>query len=242
MKTQLYKFYEGAIESLLPESFMNVAAVRYVPDHQEVFTDPEHDATFTMEIMQSPPASHTGSAAEYFFAALGKGNAAKECEVESSEEEDAPLSTPTSSSSSPSSASSPPPLKISRISSLVGLQRDVKRFGAGDEEEESETKQQARSPSSGDDLRIHIASIRLSPTFAELGEDTGGGVEIVVSLACPIRFGNPLNAKEFSVMEALESSEVFKRALESFKINDYSLFSPPAPPPSSSSLENGAGV
>jgi hypothetical protein len=67
--------YGGAIQTLLPTSFLDVSDLRPIPDHQEVFLDPSDDSCIIVELMElDTEHGDGGGAIRHQFAELASQN------------------------------------------------------------------------------------------------------------------------------------------------------------------------
>lgn len=67
--------YGGAIQALLPTSFLDVSDLRPIPDHQEVFLDPSDDSCIIVELMELDTEHGDGEGAiRHQFAELASQN------------------------------------------------------------------------------------------------------------------------------------------------------------------------
>jgi hypothetical protein len=72
----LLGLFGGALTLELPASFMDISAIRQVPDHQEVFMDKDSDISFIIELLGGDSSVPDAEAAAYYFNDLAECNEA----------------------------------------------------------------------------------------------------------------------------------------------------------------------
>eukprot|EP00005_Dracoamoeba_jomungandri_P006007 CAMPEP_0174262218 /NCGR_PEP_ID=MMETSP0439-20130205/12845_1 /TAXON_ID=0 /ORGANISM="Stereomyxa ramosa, Strain Chinc5" /LENGTH=194 /DNA_ID=CAMNT_0015346891 /DNA_START=208 /DNA_END=792 /DNA_ORIENTATION=- len=73
--------YGGAITCIIPTRFFDVSKIRQVPDHQEVFTDIDTDASLIIELNSRVASSSDEEAAKVHFEQLAEDNCAPSSSV-----------------------------------------------------------------------------------------------------------------------------------------------------------------
>ncbi|TYZ64718.1 hypothetical protein PybrP1_002531 [[Pythium] brassicae (nom. inval.)] len=188
------ELFGGAISCSIPGSFADVSEFRQVPDNQEVFADAQSDQCVIMELLQRETGVRDEDSARFFFNEVASANGCAPADVE---ERHAELL----------SAAAAPLLGTDNradaavVSVVVGDQR-VAKFREGD--------------GAKNVVRVFLANIRL-PSAA---------TDVVLTVSVPLQI-NPASssARSFQFDNSAEvGAEVFKRAVQSFAVHDWSLF------------------
>ncbi|CAL0318260.1 unnamed protein product [Lupinus luteus] len=73
--------FEGKISSTFPHRFQDISNIREVPDHQEVFADPSRDESLIFELLEYKPDVADNGSATWFLQDLAGEQDAEGCVV-----------------------------------------------------------------------------------------------------------------------------------------------------------------
>ncbi|CAM9688616.1 unnamed protein product [Choristocarpus tenellus] len=202
------KLFGGAMECLLPTSFLDVSNIRQVPDNQEVFVSRDGDISLMVELLSLEPDLTEGQSASFFFDDLAKVNEA----VSSHRDFCGDLT-----------ESIMPKLKSFPKSALVGRQTITKHRSDGSPHDVLIYLVNVRLLKAETDLLISVNTPCHQELSEKCGDDTyikifSGGTGFDVEAAGP----RPGVGKEADEVEQLVN--LFPEFLRSFNILDWSLF------------------
>ncbi|KAF3439442.1 hypothetical protein FNV43_RR17720 [Rhamnella rubrinervis] len=187
--------FGGAIASTFPNRFQDVSDIRQVPDHQEVFGDPARDESLIFELLDLKQDVGDDGSATWFLQDL-----ATEQEAEGSMviEQSGVIEAPT--------------LCYRNIPAVVTTAVGQMAISKGRQGREAQNV-----------VRVYVANLRLKEVTTD----------VLITAYEPIHI-NPLSESASAVgagfaVPAAQSgcmpmAEVFKLAVSSFKVNDWSLF------------------
>ncbi|KAL8143125.1 hypothetical protein V2J09_016157 [Rumex salicifolius] len=187
--------FGGAISCIFPLRFEDVSNIREVPDQQEVFVDPARDESLIFELLEYKHEVADNGSANWFLQDLAS-------------EQDADGGTVIEQSGIVDA----PGLSYKNIPSVVTNAVGQMAISKGRQGKEAQNI-----------VRVYLANLRLK------GVDT----DILITAYEPLVI-NPLSESAISVGPGVATpaaqtgltpvSEVFKLAVSSFKVNDWSLF------------------
>ncbi|KAI4373604.1 hypothetical protein MLD38_011713 [Melastoma candidum] len=187
--------FGGAVSTTFPLSFQDVSEVRQVPDHQEVFADPWRDQSLIFELLELKQDVEDHGSAVWFLQDIAAVQDAGQCTLlEQSGVVEAPWLVYQSTPAVISTV-------IGQMSISKGRQgRDAQNVG-----------------------RVYLADLRLKEV----------NTDMLITAYEPILI-NPLSESATTVVSGLAASateagvmpmaEVFKLAVSSLKVHDWSLF------------------
>ncbi|CAL0308123.1 unnamed protein product [Lupinus luteus] len=73
--------FGGSISSTFPRRFQDISNIREVPDHQEVFADPSRDESLIFELLEYKPDVADNGSATWFLQDLAREQDAEGCVV-----------------------------------------------------------------------------------------------------------------------------------------------------------------
>ncbi|KAI4368689.1 hypothetical protein MLD38_017219 [Melastoma candidum] len=187
--------FSGALSTAFPLRFQDVSEVRQVPDHQEVFADPSRDESLIFELLELKHDVGDQGSAVWFLQDLATEQDAGQCMLlEQSGVIEAPWLVYQST-----------PAVITTAIGQMGISKG----------------RQGRDAQNV--VRVYLANLRLKEV----------NTDILITAYEPILI-NPLSESATTVGSGLASSaaeagvmpmaEVFKHAVSSFKVHDWSLF------------------
>ncbi|XP_060196817.1 uncharacterized protein LOC132626093 isoform X2 [Lycium barbarum] len=190
-----YPLFGGAISTIFPRRFQDVSNVRQVPDHQEVFVDPARDESLIIELLDLKVDVADSGSATWFLQDLAN-------------EQDAEGTTINEQSAvfeAPGLCYRNTPVVITTV---VG-QMAVSKGRQGREAQNL--------------VKVYLANIRLKEV----------GTDVLITAYEPLVI-NPLSESATAVgagvavpaahSGVMPMAEVFKLAVSSFKVHDWSLF------------------
>ncbi|XP_023552843.1 probable ran guanine nucleotide release factor [Cucurbita pepo subsp. pepo] len=187
--------FGGAIVSTFPIRFQDVSNIRQVPDHQEVFVDPSRDESLIFELLDFKHDVEDNGSAVWFLQDLAT-------------EQDAEGSVVIEQSG----VIEAPGLCYANIPSVVTTAVGQMAISKGRQGREAQNI-----------VRVYLANLRLKAV----------GTDVLICAYEPILI-NPLSESASSVGSGLATPasqsgcmpmpEVFKLALSSFKVCDWSIF------------------
>ncbi|KAJ4711315.1 Ran guanine nucleotide release factor [Melia azedarach] len=191
--------FGGAISSTFPHRFEDVSKIRQVPDHQEVFVDPSRDESLIFELLDfKHDVGDTGSAA-WFLQDLATEQDAEGCTLLEQ-----------------SGVVEVPGLCYRTVPAVVTTAVGQMAISKGRQGREAQNI-----------VKVYLANLRLKEV----------GTDVLVTAYEPLVI-NPLSESASTVgagiaVPATQSgfmpmSEVFRLAVSSFKVNEWSLFGAPA--------------
>ncbi|XP_056165066.1 uncharacterized protein LOC130134509 isoform X2 [Syzygium oleosum] len=187
--------FGGAIGSRFPNRFEDVSNIRQVPDHQEVFVDPSRDESLIFELLDfKHEVGDSGSAAWFLQDLATEQDAEQGMVIEQSAVVEAPGLTYRNTPAV--------------VTTAVG-QMAISKGRQGREAQNI--------------VRVYLANLRLKEV----------GTDVLIAAYEPILI-NPLSESARTVGAGLTApasqsgympmADVFKLAVSSFKVNDWSLF------------------
>ncbi|XP_021299878.1 probable ran guanine nucleotide release factor isoform X2 [Herrania umbratica] len=214
MSADLYSerpLFGGAILTTFPLRFQDVSNIRQVPDHQEVFVDPARDESLIFELLDYKHEVGDDGSAVWFLQDLA---------VEQDGEGFTLLEQ--------SAAVEAPGLRYRNIPAVVttavGQMIWKLELSSGLQYVAVSKGRQGREAQNI--IKVYLANLRLKEV----------GTDVLITAYEPI-FIHPLSHSASAVgaglaVPAMQSGfvpmvEVFKLAVTSFKVNDWSLFTPP---------------
>ncbi|CAN4118847.1 unnamed protein product [Withania somnifera] len=193
--TAVHPLFGGAISSTFPLRFQDVGNVRQVPDHQEVFVDPARDESLIIELLDLKVDVADSGSATWFLQDLA-------------DEQDAEGTTITEQSA----VFTAPELCYRNMPAVITTAVGQMAVSKGRQGREAQNL-----------VKVYLANIRLKEV----------GTEVLITAYEPLVI-NPLSESATAVgagvaVPAAQSgimpmAEVFKLAVSSFKVHDWSLF------------------
>lgn len=190
-----HSLFGGAILSTFPNRFQDVSDIRQVPDHQEAFADPSRDESLIFELLEfKPDVADLGSAAWFLQDLAREQDAEGTLVIEQSGVVDAPG------------------LIYNNISAVVTTavgQMAISKGRQGREAQNIVKVYLANLRIKGVDTDVLVTAyepIAINP-FSESADTVGAGIAVPATQAGLM----PMN-------------EVFKLAVTSFNVHDWSLF------------------
>ncbi|KAJ0095581.1 hypothetical protein Patl1_15878 [Pistacia atlantica] len=187
--------FGGAITSTFPQRLQDVGDIRKVPDHQEVFVDPARDESLMFELLDFKHEVADSESANWFLQDLATEQDAEGCALLEQ-----------------SGVIEAPGLPFGNIPAVFTTAVGQMAISKGRQGREAQNI-----------LRVYLANLRLR----QVGTD-------VLVIAYEPTVINPLSESASTVGAGLAVpaaqcglmpvSEVFKLAVSSFKVNDWSLF------------------
>ncbi|KAK6802860.1 hypothetical protein RDI58_000644 [Solanum bulbocastanum] len=193
--TAVRSLFGGAISTTFPIRFQDVSNVRQVPDHQEVFVDPERDESLIIELLDLKMDVADSGSATWFLQDLAN-------------EQEAEGTTITEQSA----VFEAPELCYRNMPAVIITAIGQMAVAKGRQGREAQNL-----------VKVYLANIRLK----EVGTDvliTAYEPLVINPLsesATAVRAGMAVPAAQSGVMPM---AEVFKLAVSSFKVHDWSLF------------------
>ncbi|GAY36627.1 hypothetical protein CUMW_023410 [Citrus unshiu] len=187
--------FGGAISSSFPHRFQDVSNIRQVPDHQEVFVDPSRDESLIFELLDFKLDVGDNGSAAWFLQDLATEQDAEGCTLlEQSGVVEAPV------------------LRYKDLPATVTTAVGQMAISKGRQGREAQNI-----------VKVYLANLRLK----EVGTDVLVTayepllINPLSEIASTVGAGLPVPATQSGFMQM---SEVFKLAVSSFKVNDWSLF------------------
>ncbi|KAK2636235.1 hypothetical protein Ddye_031027 [Dipteronia dyeriana] len=187
--------FGGAIATIFPHRFEDVSNIRQVPDHQEVFVDPARDESLIFELLDFKDDVGDNGSAAWFLQDLATEQDAEGCTLLEQ-----------------SGVVEAPGLRYRNIPAVVTTAAGQMAISKGRQGREAQNI-----------VKVYLTNFRLKEV----------GTDVLVTAYEPILI-NPLSESANAVgaglaVPAAQSgimplSEVFKLAVSSFKVNDWSLF------------------
>ncbi|TXG56483.1 hypothetical protein EZV62_017796 [Acer yangbiense] len=187
--------FGGAIATTFPHRFQDVSNIRQVPDHQEVFVDPARDESLIFELLDFKDDVGDNGSAAWFLQDLATEQDAEGCTLLEQ-----------------SGVVEAPGLRYRNIPAVVTTAAGQMAISKGRQGREAQNL-----------VKVYLANFRLKEV------DT----DVLVTAYEPILI-NPLSESANTVgaglaVPAAQSgimplTEVYKLAVSSFKVNDWSLF------------------
>ncbi|KAK1552972.1 hypothetical protein Q3G72_026569 [Acer saccharum] len=187
--------FGGAIAATFPHRFQDVSNVRQVPDHQEVFVDPARDESLIFELLDFKDDVGDNGSAAWFLQDLATEQDAEGCTLLEQ-----------------SGVVEAPGLRYRNIPAVVTTAAGQMAISKGRQGREAQNL-----------VKVYLANFRLKEV----------GTDVLVTAYEPILI-NPLSESANTVgaglaVPAAQSgimplTEVYKLAVSSFKVNDWSLF------------------
>ncbi|KAK4841889.1 hypothetical protein QYF36_012085 [Acer negundo] len=187
--------FGGAIASTFPHRFQDVSNVRQVPDHQEVFVDPARDESLIFELLDFKDDVGDNGSAAWFLQDLATEQDAEGCTLLEQ-----------------SGVVEAPGLRYRNIPAVVTTAAGQMAISKGRQGREAQNI-----------VKVYLANFRLKEV----------GTDVLVNAYEPILI-NPLSESANTVgaglaVPAAQSgimplTEVYKLAVSTFKVNDWSLF------------------
>ncbi|KAK3223070.1 hypothetical protein Dsin_010095 [Dipteronia sinensis] len=191
--------FGGAIATAFPHRFQDVSNIRQVPDHQEVFVDPARDESLIFELLDFKDDVGDNGSAAWFLQDLATEQDAEGCTLLEQ-----------------SGVVEAPGLHYRNIPAVVTTAAGQMAISKGRQGREAQNI-----------VKVYLANFRLKEV----------GTDVLATAYEPIII-NPLSESANAVgaglaVPAAQSgimplSEVFKLAVSSFTVNDWSLFGPAA--------------
>eukprot|EP01125_Pyxidicula_operculata_P001637 TRINITY_DN11480_c0_g1_i1.p1 TRINITY_DN11480_c0_g1~~TRINITY_DN11480_c0_g1_i1.p1 ORF type:complete len:189 (-),score=28.82 TRINITY_DN11480_c0_g1_i1:144-710(-) len=82
MNPQPRELYGGAIKCSVPARFLDICQVRHIPDHQEVFADPDTDQSVIFEILEYQSDVQNENSVIYHFNEIAQSNEAGQINIQ----------------------------------------------------------------------------------------------------------------------------------------------------------------
>ncbi|KAI9169163.1 hypothetical protein LWI28_007998 [Acer negundo] len=187
--------FGGAIASTFPHRFQDVSNVRQVPDHQEVFVDPARDESLIFELLDFKDDVGDNGSAAWFLQDLATEQDAEGCTLLEQ-----------------SGVVEAPGLRYRNIPAVVTTAAGQMAISKGRQGREAQNI-----------VKVYLANFRLKEVVTD----------VLVTAYEPILI-NPLSESANTVgaglaVPAAQSgimplTEVYKLAVSTFKVNDWSLF------------------
>ncbi|KAK0573035.1 hypothetical protein LWI29_002089 [Acer saccharum] len=187
--------FGGAIAATFPHRFQDVSNVRQVPDHQEVFVDPARDESLIFELLDFKDDVGDNGSAAWFLQDLATEQDAEGCTLLEQ-----------------SGVVEAPGLRYRNIPAVVTTAAGQMAISKGRQGREAQNL-----------VKVYLANFRLKEV----------GTDVLLTAYEPILI-NPLSESANTVgaglaVPAAQSgimplTEVYKLAVSSFKVNDWSLF------------------
>ncbi|XP_028097131.1 ran guanine nucleotide release factor-like isoform X2 [Camellia sinensis] len=187
--------FGGAIASTFPLRFQDVSKIRQVPDHQEVFADPTRDESLIFELLDLKLEVADNGSATWFLQDLAREQDAEEVMIIEQ-----------------SAVIEADGLRFRNIPAVVTTAVGQMAISKGRQGREAQNT-----------VRVYLANLRLKEV----------GTDVLITAYEPILI-SPLSESASAVgaglaVPAAQSgcmpmAEVFKFAVSSFKVNDWSLF------------------